>query len=132
MLIALWPDCQEGKADVLLSRPISEGIVLVGARAEGGLGGFADVGLRKYADGCDTSPVAYLEGIWVDPDSRRSGLASELVREADAWARSQGLTEFASDCEIENHVSEAFHLAVGFEEEVRSICFRRDLTPESR
>ncbi len=98
----------------------------------GGLGGFAEIGLRTYAEGCASSPVAYLEGIWIDADARRSGFAWDLVREAEAWARSTGLSEFASDCDIENHVSEAFHLASGFEEVVRSICFRRDLTSAAR
>lgn len=67
------------------------------------------------------------EGIWIDTDSRRSGVASELVRGGEAWARSLGLTEFASDCDIENHVSEAFHRAAEFEEVERHICWRRDL-----
>ena len=127
MRLALWPDSEPDEIDAVLGLPHSEGVILVGERDEGGLGGFAEIGLRKYASGCDTSPVAYLEGIWTDEDARRGGLASDLVREADVWARSLGLTEFASDCELDNDVSEAFHLAVGFEEDVRSICFRRDL-----
>ena len=128
---ALWPDCEQDEVDAVLGVPTCEGIVLVGERDSGGLRGFAEIGLRKYAEGCDTSPVAYLEGIWIDADSRRRGIASDLVREGEAWARSLGLTEFASDCDIENHASEAFHIAAGFEEVVRSICFRRALTSES-
>ena len=131
MRAALWPDSDADEIDAVLRLPTSEGIVLVGERDEGGLRGFAEIGLRKYADGCNTSPVAYLEGIWIDPDCRRSRVASDLFREAEAWARSLGLTEFASDCDIENHVSEAFHLATGFEEVERHICWRRDLSPES-
>jgi len=100
-------------------------------RNEGGLAGFAEVALRKFADGCRTSPVAYLEGIWVDPDLRRSGAAAALVREAENWARSRGLSEFASDCDVENHASQSFHSATGFEEVQRSVCFRRDLSPVS-
>ncbi|HIF24019.1 MAG TPA: GNAT family N-acetyltransferase [Gemmatimonadetes bacterium] len=130
MLTALWPDYEEAEVDDLLRVPISAGILLVGEREGGGLCAFAQVGQRSCADGCVTSPVAYLEGIWTDADVRRSGLASELVREANAWARSRGLTEFASDCELENHESEAFHLAVGFQEEVLAILFRRDVSPE--
>ena len=127
MRTALWPDSDLDEIDAVLHMPTSEGIVLVGERDEGGLRGFAEIGLRKYADGCGTSPVAYLDGIWIDTDSRRSGVASELVRGGEAWARSLGLTEFASDCDIENHVSEAIHRAAGFEEVERHICWRRDL-----
>ena len=128
MRVALWPDSQEGEVDGLLAMPPTEGAVLV-AEAEGtGLDGFAEVGVRTFADGCASSPVAYLEGIWVDASARRSGIAAALVGEAETWARSAGLVELASDCEVDNVASQAFHRAVGFEEVQRSVCFRRDLT----
>lgn len=104
--------------------------MLVAERGYGTLGGFAEIGARKYAKGCDTSPVAYLEGIRTDSDLRRTSIASDLVREAEAWARSSGLTEFASDSQIDNHGSEAFHIAAGFEEAERSICWRRAVPPQ--
>jgi aminoglycoside 6'-N-acetyltransferase I len=129
MRVALWPDSEDGEIDALLDLPREEGLIAVAAVAED-LVGFAEFGLRKFADGCATSPVAYLEGIWVDADVRRSGVASDLVRAGEEWARSQGLSELASDCEIENSGSEAFHLAFGFDEVQRSICFRRSLERE--
>ena len=131
MRVALWPTSQEAELDAILALAHPESIVLVAALDEHRLGGFAEFGLRKFADGCTTSPVAYLEGIWVDAELRRSGVASDLVREGEAWARSLGLTELASDSELENHVSQAFHLASGFDEVQRSVCFRRALTRES-
>ena len=124
---ALWPDSEERDVDGLLGLPASNGIVLVSARAGDGLRGFAEIGVRKFAEGCHSSPVAYLEGIWIDPDARRTGVASALVRTAKEWARAHGLREFASDCDIKNRESEAFHFAVGFTEVQRSICFRLDL-----
>ncbi len=127
MRTALWPDSTENEVDGILSVPRSEGIVLVAERAEGGLRGFAELASRKFADGCLTSPIAYLEGIWIDPDSRRTGIASAIVREGVTWARSLGLSELASDCDIDNEASHRFHLAAGFAEVKRSICFRRDL-----
>ena len=33
--------------------------------------GFAEVSIRKFANGCETQPVAFLEGIWVEPPLRR-------------------------------------------------------------
>lgn len=37
---------------------------------------FADAALRHdYVNGCESSPVVYLEGIYVQPASRRRGLA---------------------------------------------------------
>src|SRR5690349_6445610 len=67
----LWPetgaDAHLSDMDVWLARP--DAVVLVAPRAAGaGLAGFAEVGSRSIADGCDTSPVAYLEGWYVDAD----------------------------------------------------------------
>ena len=125
---SLWPDSKELEVDEVLRRPSSDGIVVVAERDGGGLMGFAEIGLRKFADGCHSSPVAYLEGIWVDPDTQRDGVATALVRRAERWARSVGMVELGSDCELHNEASRKFHVAVGFEEVQRSICFKRDLT----
>ena len=40
--------------------------------------GFAEVSRRPYAEGCDTSPVAYLEGWYVVPDCRRHGVGAPV------------------------------------------------------
>jgi aminoglycoside 6'-N-acetyltransferase I len=58
---------------------------------------------------------------------RRSGVGAALVRASEAWARAQGCVEFASDVEIENAVGIAAHLALGFAETDRVVCFRKDL-----
>ena len=57
------------------------------------------------AEGCTTSPVAYIEGWYVDPDLRRRNVGSQLVHAAEEWTRRQGLTEIASDTQIDNTVS---------------------------
>ncbi len=43
------------------------------------------------------------------------------------WAKEQGCTEFASDCELVNEDSLKFHLKMGFEEANRIICFTKKL-----
>ena len=50
-----------------------------------------------------------------------------MLAACEDWARSQGCTEFASDCELENTDSLAFHLKCGFEEMNRIICFAKKL-----
>lgn len=127
MRLSLWPESEEREVDELLLRPHSEYGVLVVERGTTGLCGFAEIGLRSYAEGCRTSPVAYLEGIWVDADSRRTGVGSRLVESAASWARARGLTELASDADLGNDASHAFHLSRGFDEVERIICFKRDL-----
>lgn len=90
--------------------------------------GFAQCQLRSdYVEGTGTSPVGYLEGIYVRPGSRREGVASALLSACEDWARERGCTEFASDCELDNTDSMAFHLAAGFAEANRIICFAKRL-----
>ena len=90
--------------------------------------GFAQCSLRRdYVEGTSTSPVGYLEGVFIEEPFRKSGYARELLNACENWAKQQGCTEFASDCELTNDTSLAFHLAVGFEEANRIICFRKTL-----
>jgi len=98
------------------------------AYAEGKPIGFAQCGLRfDYVEGTGTSPVGYLEGIWIQEAYRRRGFARQLLEACENWARSKKCTEFASDCELGNRNSLSFHLATGFEEANRIICFRKPL-----
>lgn len=90
--------------------------------------GFAVCSLRHdYVEGTNSSPVGYLEGIFVKEEYRNIGLAGKLLSTAEEWARGKGCTEFASDCELDNTVSLSFHLNVGFEEANRIICFKKKL-----
>ena len=90
--------------------------------------GFAQCQLRHdYVEGTSSSPVGYLEGIYVLPDHRHEGVAKQLLKACESWAKSRGCTDFASDCELTNTDSLYFHLNVGFEEANRIICFTKSL-----
>ena len=90
--------------------------------------GFSQCQLRRdYVEGTESSPVGYLEGIFVSDEYRTRGYASELLSECEKWAKEKGCTEFASDCELDNLDSFRFHMALGFEEANRIICFRKNL-----
>ena len=90
--------------------------------------GFAQCGLRTdYVEGTESSPVGYLEGIFVKPAYRNNGYAKKLLEACEMWAQSMGCTEFASDCELDNIASHRFHIAMGFDEANRIICFRKKL-----
>ena len=90
--------------------------------------GFAQCGLRHdYVEGTESSPVGYLEGIFIKEGHRNKGYAKELLRACEQWARSMGCSEFASDCELDNINSLKFHLAMGFEEANRIICFKKEI-----
>ena len=90
--------------------------------------GFAQCQLRTdYVEGTDSSPVGYLEGIFVEDKYRKCGYARELLRECENWAKEKLCTEFASDCELVNEESLRFHMALGFEEVNRIICFKKEI-----
>lgn len=90
--------------------------------------GFAQCQLRHdYVEGTDSSPVGYLEGIFVEEGYRNKGYAKELLKQCEAWAKDMGCSEFASDCELTNTGSLAFHLKMGFDEANRVICFTKKL-----
>lgn len=96
--------------------------------SDGTLIGFAEASLRSdYVNGCTTSPVAFLEGIYVDPEHRRSGLATDLIGAVCDWAAKLGVTEIASDAALDNSASHALHAAMGFEETQRVVYFRKPL-----
>ena len=89
---------------------------------------FAQCQLRRdYVEGTDSSPVGYLEGIFVSEGYRKQGFAAELLSECEKWAKEKGCSEFASDCELDNIESFRFHMALGFEEANRIICFRKKM-----
>ncbi|NNE71232.1 MAG: GNAT family N-acetyltransferase [Rhodothermales bacterium] len=89
--------------------------------------GFAEVALRNLVDGCLTSPVGYLEAIYVDPAARGHGLGKQLLDAAKDWSREQGCTEFATDSDLKDVDAQQFHLANGFSETYRIVQFRMDL-----
>lgn len=127
MRTALWPDQTEADMHAWLARG-GRAAVLVAERPGGaGLCGFIEVGERDFADGCATSPVGYIEGWWVDPDSRRHGIGRALVQAAEDWCRGRGLTELASDAEIDNEASLRAHRACGFEEAGRVVVLTKAL-----
>ena len=95
---------------------------------EGNAIGFAQCQLRHdYVEGTDSSPVGYLEGIYILEIFQKQGYGRLLLSACEQWAKEHSCTEFASDCELDNTQSCAFHLHSGFEEVNRIICFTKKL-----
>lgn len=128
---ALWPE-EEGLAEDVerfwAGTARSLAAVLV-AQDEGArrIVGFAELSIRPYAEGCTTDRVAFLEGWYVVPEARRTGVGGRLIAAAEAWARAQGCTELGSDALLENSLGEAAHKALGFVEVERIRCFIKPL-----
>lgn len=126
----LWTDLtdeenQREQAEIL-GEPANNA-VFVAALQGGELTGFVEVSLRKWAEGCSTSPVGYIEGWYVQPEHRRAGVGGRLFEAAEYWAREQGCTEMGSDAELWNEVSQAAHLALGYTEASRLVCFSKQI-----
>ena len=125
----LWPEhtAEEMTAEFQALLTEKEAAVFL-FRMEGKAAGFAQCQLRHdYVEGTETSPVGYLEGIYVREAARRKGIARKLLRACEDWARELGCTEFASDCELTNAESQEFHRAVGFEEANRIVAYVRKI-----
>ena len=129
LAIQMWEDntidgLTEDLAEIISSPESAVFLMYDGEKAIG----FAQCQLRHdYVEGTDSSPVGYLEGIFVEEEYRNKGYAKELLKQCEAWAKDIGCTEFASDCELDNTGSFAFHLKMGFEEANRVICFTKKL-----
>ncbi|ENU8684486.1 cryptic aminoglycoside N-acetyltransferase AAC(6')-Iy/Iaa [Salmonella enterica] len=96
------------------------------AMADGVAIGFADASIRHdYVNGCDSSPVAFLEGIFVLPSFRQRGVAKQLIAAVQRWGTNKGCREMASDTTPENTISQKVHQALGFEETERIIFYRK-------
>ena len=127
---ALWPDSaadSDHDKQTILSAPQRYLVLVFTDENENALG-FAEASIRTdYVNGTSSSPVAFLEGLYVQPASRGEGVARKLVAGVEQWAEEMGCTELASDALLENQVSHAMHEALGFEETERVVYFLKRL-----
>jgi aminoglycoside 6'-N-acetyltransferase I len=130
---ALWPEetAQEHASgiDELLGDSDTWGFVA--ETVDGSPVGFAELAIRKYANGCTARPVPFLEGIWVRAEFRRQGIGARLIAYIGAFAAGRGFHEIGSDTQIENLTSHAAHRSWGFSETERVVYFRKALSETS-
>jgi aminoglycoside 6'-N-acetyltransferase I len=89
--------------------------------------GFIEASLRSYAEGCESSPVGYIEAWFVGELVRGQSLGRDLVHTAEQWARARGCSEMASDTWLENEGSIAAHQKLGYHEADRLVHFVKRL-----
>jgi len=125
----LWPDGSECEHLRYMADAIVRGhFVRLAIAANGSAVAFVEASKRAdYVNGTNSSPVAFLEGLYVEPASRGNGVARALVAAVEAWAAAEGCTELASDSPLENMAAHAVHRALGFAETERVVYFCRAL-----
>ncbi len=129
MRLALWPEESESGHLVGMADAIARAhhVRLALDDAASALG-FIEASKRTdYVNGTSSSPVAFIEGLYVEPKARRHGVARELVESVVSWASSAGCMELASDSLLDNGVAHEVHRALGFTETDRVVYFRRAL-----
>jgi aminoglycoside 6'-N-acetyltransferase I len=123
---ALWPETDLpthiAEIDDMLGGENIWGFV---AEIEGAPVGFAEIAIRPYANGCDSRPVPFLEGIWVKAPFRRQGIGARLIGHIETFLTARGFREIGSDTELENHASQNAHGRWGFRETERVVYFRK-------
>jgi aminoglycoside 6'-N-acetyltransferase I len=126
----LWPAItgEENRIESPAIISASDQAVFLAETPRGEVVGFAEVALRQLAEGCNTTPVGYLEGWYVRPDARHRGVGRRLMEAGEEWARQQGCTEMASDTELENVASTEAHPRSGYTIVGRLVAFRKPLS----
>lgn len=71
--------------------------------------GFAEASIRPFANGCESRPVVFFEGVWVCDSYRNKGVGREFVKAVEDWAKQNGIMEIGSDAELTNTLSHDCH-----------------------
>ena len=125
----LWPEAPTEYLSLDLDDKLANPnyVVFVAFGEAEGLAAFIEAGLREHGEGCETSPVGYIEAWYVDEHLRGQKLGRELILAAEHWAREKGCTEMASDTWLENEASITAHLKLGYVEVERLVHFAKRL-----
>ena len=127
MRMQLWPDSQDLHEKEIHEFSSDPNFVALIAEDDAAPVGFLESYIRPFANGCDSRPVPFLEGIWVSPVHRKKGVSKDLISAFEDWARSQGFHEVGSDVDISNQRSISAHESWGFEERERVVYFRKKI-----
>ena len=129
LMLKLWTDCnfeEEYRNCQKILRSDNETCFLI--KNDHQYIGFIQMALRlEHIEGATTSPVGYVEGIYIEPDFQEQGLGRQLMKVGEQWAKSKGCTQIGSDVELTNPSSILFHKKVGFQEVNRIACFVKNI-----
>jgi aminoglycoside 6'-N-acetyltransferase I len=116
--VLFWPKHTEGKIKKEFTRILSSGseVSFICRDGDGNSIALMNASIRSdYVEGSNTSPVGYLEGVYVKEEYRKRGIAKDLLIGAEKWFASKGVSEIGSDAVIDNVISQKFHEKMGFQ-----------------
>ena len=102
-----WEKSVVGELDYLVLLHVAEDDRVIG---------FIETSLRPEVPHFTTSPAGYVESLYVVPEFRGRGIATELVSRSETWVRSKGCMDFYVDTDTGYDDAYQFYLAVGFKE----------------
>ena len=125
----LWPDAPQEYLSFDLDHHLADPdyAVFVAFSVDHSLIAFIEARLRDYGEGCETSPIGYIEAWYVDEHLRGQNVGRDLVQNAEQWAREKGCTEMASDTWLDNDASIQAHYKMGYYEVDRLVHFVKRL-----
>jgi aminoglycoside 6'-N-acetyltransferase I len=132
--VQLWPEypLEEHRSDAHEFLARGDRAVVLVAKADGELVGFAEATLRvDYVNGSSSSPVTFLEGLYVAPRYRCQGVARALCGAIERWGSRNGCSEFASDALLDNELGRSVHAALGFRETERVVYFLKPIAHDA-
>ncbi|MEQ8336235.1 MAG: GNAT family N-acetyltransferase [Cyclobacteriaceae bacterium] len=130
MALKLWQDFSEAELRRLLKEAHTWGAqkIIMAKNNDDKNIGFAIFTIRReYVEGAKQSPTGYLEGIFVEADFRKKGIAKELVKLGEQWAKANGCIQMGSDTWLADKASRKFHQRIGFWEEEEVVHFLKDI-----
>lgn len=96
-------------------------------REDGERIGLVELSLRNIVDGCLSSPVPYLEGLYLTATERGKGRGTEIIEMIKLWCQEHGYSELATDAELTNTRAQKFYEELGFEQVDRVVEYRLEL-----
>jgi aminoglycoside 6'-N-acetyltransferase I len=129
---ALWPDASREELETEIAAILDSGeeeVAFIAMDEAGRPLGFVEASIKdwNWAPGISTRPFGYIEGWYVVPETRRTGIGQALIGVAEEWARSQGCTEMGSDAELDNITSLVAHVRLGYEVAEQLVHFSKKL-----
>ena len=95
----LWED-EDHAAEIeqYFAGNLFEPVAVLIARDEAGTAAaHVELSIRHDLAGLEGISTGYIEGLYVEPEHRGTGLVQRLLRESERWAQAEGCRAFASD-----------------------------------